>query len=94
MEYELEVVNIKCGGCANTIVSRLSELQGIDRVSVEVESGIVRVDGDQASRGQVTQELARLGYPEAGSVEGLEAVKAKAKSFVSCTIGRVEGRKN
>jgi copper chaperone len=30
-----------------------------------------------------------MGYPESGSVEGMKAATAKAKSFVSCAIGKV-----
>jgi len=30
-----------------------------------------------------------MGYPEHGSVTGLDAGLANAKSFVSCAIGRV-----
>jgi copper chaperone len=33
--------------------------------------------------------LLSLGYPEKGSVAGMEALKAKGKSFVSCAIGRM-----
>ena len=29
------------------------------------------------------------GYPEAGSAAGMKALKAKAKSFVSCAVGRL-----
>jgi copper chaperone len=31
-----------------------------------------------------------MGYPEVGSVEGMKAAAAKAKSFVSCAIGRID----
>ena len=30
------------------------------------------------------------GLPEVGSVEGMKAAAAKAKSFVSCAIGRID----
>jgi copper chaperone len=33
--------------------------------------------------------LKSMGYPEYGSVTGLDAGLANAKSFVSCAIGRV-----
>jgi copper chaperone len=39
-------------------------------------------------RGEVAAALARLGYPEKGSVEGLRSAAAAAKSFVSCAVGR------
>ena len=45
--------------------------------------------GDESSREQVTQLLLKLGYPESGTAEGLKAARAKAKSFVSCAVGRI-----
>lgn len=94
MNYEITVENIKCGGCANTIKTRVEQTDSVNSVEVDVEAGIVRIDGDAGTREAVVTRLAQLGYPEAGSVEGLKAATAKAKSFVSCTIGRVEGRKD
>ena len=41
-------------------------------------------------REQVVIALAKMGYPEVGSVEGMKAAAAKAKSFVSCAIGRID----
>jgi copper chaperone len=34
-------------------------------------------------------KLKSMGYPEQGSVTGLDAGLANAKSFVSCVIGRI-----
>jgi len=90
MSYEVSVENIKCGGCANTIRTRLEKLDGIDSVTVDVESGRVTVDGDGNTRQNVIERLASLGYPETGSVEGIRSATAKAKSFVSCAVGRME----
>jgi len=90
MSYEVSVENIKCGGCANTIRTRLEKLDGIDSVMVDVESGRVTVDGDGNTRQNVIERLASLGYPETGSVEGIRSATAKAKSFVSCAVGRME----
>jgi len=33
--------------------------------------------------------LQELGYPERGTASGIGSAAAKAKSFVSCAIGRV-----
>ncbi|HHH42581.1 MAG TPA: copper chaperone [Gammaproteobacteria bacterium] len=88
MSYEIEVDNIKCGGCAGTIVKRLGELEGVAAVDVNVEQGIVRIDGDESARAVVSALLATLGYPESGSTRGIASAKAKAKSFVSCAVGR------
>ena len=90
MSCEISVENIKCGGCANTIRTRLEKLDGIDSVAVDIESGRVIVDGDGSGRESVIARLASLGYPETGSVEGIKSATAKAKSFVSCAVGRIE----
>ena len=89
MAYDISVENIKCGGCANTITTRLNEMDSIDSCEVDVEKGIVSINGDESSRQQVTQLLLKLGYPESGTAEGLKAARAKAKSFVSCAVGRI-----
>ena len=94
MSYMISVENIKCGGCAHTIKTKLEELDGIDEVSVAIEAGEVTIQGTDDSRDIAASELLRLGYPEKGTAEGIKAAAAKAKSFVSCAIGRIEGTDN
>jgi copper chaperone len=89
MTFEVSVENIKCGGCANSIVKGLQELEGIASVAVDVEQGRVTIDADDSLRTAATERLLKLGYPEQGSAVGLKAAKAKAKSFVSCAVGRI-----
>ena len=86
---EIQVENIKCGGCANSIRSGLEKMDGVSEVSVDIENGIVRMEADDALREQIAAQLTKMGYPETGSVEGLKAAKAKATSFVSCAVGRL-----
>jgi copper chaperone len=93
MALEIQVDNIKCGGCANTIRTKLSESFGAE-VSVDVENGIVTIDSADDQRSGIVARLAQLGYPESGSTEGLEKATAKAKSFVSCAIGRMSAEKD
>ena len=89
MAYQISVENIKCGGCANTIKTRISEMEQVDGCDVDVENGIVSIEGDEQHRAVVAERLLELGYPESGTAEGLKAAKAKAKSFVSCAVGRM-----
>jgi len=93
MTYEISVENIKCGGCAGTIIRRLNELDSVSDCQVDVESGVVSITGDEsnaeANRAEVAQLLLKLGYPECGTAEGMKAAKAKAKSFVSCAVGKM-----
>jgi copper chaperone len=89
MQHIIEVENIKCGGCANTITGRLSKLDGISNVQVDIENGRVTLEAPEQSRTQLVETLLASGYPEKGSVEGIKAATAKAKSFVSCAIGKM-----
>ena len=89
MTYEITVENIKCGGCASTITRRLNQLDAVSDCQVDVETGVVSITGDESSKTEVTQLLLNLGYPESGTAEGLKAAKAKAKSFVSCAVGKM-----
>lgn len=90
MLFSVEVENIKCGGCANSIESKLSELDGVSQVSVDVEAGLVSFESEEDTPVErVTAKLTSLGYPEKGALDGVGAVGAKAKSYVSCAIGKM-----
>lgn len=90
MDHTVAVENIKCGGCANSIRNKLLENSAVKAVEVDIPGGRVTVETDTLSRAWIVTILAHIGYPEAGSVEGLKAATAKAKSFVSCAIGRID----
>jgi len=89
MSFSIAVENIKCGGCANSIRKALSAVEGVTSVAVDIEQGEVRVDGGEAARAAVAKRLLELGYPERGTASGIGSATAKAKSFVSCAIGRM-----
>lgn len=90
MTYDLSVENIKCGGCANTITTKLNAMDVVDSCEVDIENGVISINGDESNKTEVSQLLLKLGYPETGTAEGLKAAKAKAKSFVSCAVGRMK----
>lgn len=90
MDYRIVVENIKCGGCASSIRSKLLDAKLAAEVAVDIESGAVEVRGDPDRRSDASALLAGMGYPEKGSVEGVRAAAAKAKSFVSCAVGRID----
>jgi len=89
MAIEIEVENIKCGGCANSISKGLMEDARIKSVEVDIENSRVSFEGDDAARHDAIKKLLKMGYPEKGSVEGIKAATAKAKSFASCAMGRM-----
>jgi len=98
MNLLIAVENIKCSGCANNIKQTLQAVAGVEGVVVDVELGEVRVSYSSSVESGVLEsaiksKLLSMGYPEVGSVEGLKAAGAKAKSFVSCAIGKMSETK-
>jgi copper chaperone len=89
IQTTIMVENIKCQGCVNTIKNALLKTPSIHQVTVDVEQGQVRIAGENLDKENLANLLLSLGYPEKGSVAGIEALKAKGKSFVSCAIGRM-----
>lgn len=87
MQKTLQIQNLKCGGCANTIISQLSKLNGVADVRVNNETNEVEfhLDSDNELK-EVKDKLSSLGYPTIGENNSLPK---KAKSFVSCAIGRI-----
>ncbi|MDH5570696.1 MAG: heavy-metal-associated domain-containing protein [Gammaproteobacteria bacterium] len=63
---ELDVNNVKCGGCAQSICDGLRPLSGIDHVDVIVESGRVIIKGSNFSVADIQARLAELGFPVKG----------------------------
>ena len=94
MIYQFDVENIKCGGCAGTIKKHLLEDARISDVEVDIEKGVVGIHSEQDGSDDWRVTLLKLGYPEKGTAEGIKAATAKAKSFVSCAIGRVDNAVN
>jgi len=90
---DIFVENIKCGGCANGIMQNLNKIDGVLEVAVNVEAGKVTCQfvgsENDLALAKVKQKLQSMGYPEVGSVAGIKATSAKAKSFVSCAVGKM-----
>jgi len=86
---QIEIDNLKCGGCERSIIKGLSAMPEVSDLVVDREHQVVRFTGDASARAAVVQKLQSMGYPEKGSIAGLEAGLANAKSFVSCAIGRM-----
>lgn len=83
----IEILNLKCGGCANSIKKGLEQIDGVGTVSVDLETSNVQVEtADAALLEQVKTKLSAMGYPEVGDAN---TVIHKAKSFVSCATGRM-----
>lgn len=87
-----EVANIRCGGCANTITKALGEA-GFSEIDVDLSCEPRKVTVniiDEANETLFKTTLRKLGYPlntEKGNFS--EDVVLKAKSFVSCAVGKI-----
>ncbi|MBT8420542.1 MAG: heavy-metal-associated domain-containing protein [Gammaproteobacteria bacterium] len=90
MQYTIEVDNIKCHGCANTIRKKVLATHDVNEVAVDVAAGAVTITSSADLNEAIEKTLHSLGYPKRGSSEGFDQLKAKATSFVSCAIGRMD----
>jgi copper chaperone len=63
MQYVINVDNVKCNHCVNTIQNSLQEIEGVRAVSVDLAAGAVHLDSD-APRELLVGILTALGYPE------------------------------
>ncbi len=85
----LEIQNLKCGGCANTIIKKLLEIKPLNNIDIDNETNSVSFSYDNnETLLEVKRVLHKIGYPVVGEKN---AVTTKAKSFVSCAIGRMNG---
>ena len=62
---KFQVLNVKCGGCIDTIRQGLSAVPGVQTVDVVIQGGEVTVNGEDLDRTALTEKLGQLGYPEA-----------------------------
>ena len=88
-QIQVLVENIKCGGCEKSIIKGLTSIEGLSNIVIDRDLQLVKVTADESQREVIAAKLKSMGYPEYGSVSGLDAGLANAKSFVSCAIGRV-----
>jgi len=88
MRTQFEIQNLKCDGCANTILKNLDKIVGIDQIHLEVDNALIAFHHtDDTKAAEVRSTLAKLGYPVVGDTNPM---LKKAKSFVSCAIGKMQ----
>ncbi len=88
MNITKQIQNLKCGGCAHTIISSLEELNSIDEVSLNIDSSEINFICLTADDEQIVyQKLKKLGYPV---IDDENTLSLKAKSFISCAIGKIK----
>ena len=90
MKQTYEVLNVKCGGCANTLKTKLLEDFGEVEVNLEVEPRQITLEIEDANIPALRQALKSLGYPMSDEdLSTVEGFTTTAKSFVSCAVGKM-----
>jgi copper chaperone CopZ len=92
MVKKFTVLNIKCGGCAGTVKKALKEEYGEVEVNLEVEPRVITLNtNENFDEIKLRKKMKSLGYPFADEDLGtFEEVGTKAKSFISCAIGKMD----
>lgn len=91
MKQTFQFNNIKCGGCANTVKSKLKDEFGEVEVNLEVMPREITLEIDDKDVDKLKAKMKYLGYPYVDEELGMiDSVKTKAKSFVSCAIGKID----
>lgn len=86
MEKTLDVANIKCGGCAHSITTKIENIEGVSDVVVSPENGTVKLSYESNNTlDKILSKLSAMGYPEATEENGL---LMKAKSYANCMLGK------
>lgn len=84
MTHTIEVENIKCGGCMNSIKTALLKIENVSEVTIDKETDTIIVHSE-TDRTVFVNVLSGLGYPE----KGHNTLLHKGKSFVSCAVGNL-----
>jgi copper chaperone len=87
MTTTIKIQNLKCGGCANTIITKISSLDNVKEVTVNLEDSTVTFNTLSEKEIEIVKnKLTTLGYPADGENN---SVISKAKSYVSCATGKM-----
>ena len=83
----IKIENLKCGGCSATIKKGLLSIENVSDVLVDVANDTVSITSENVLIDVIKEKLSKLGYPEVGDKN---TIVHKAKSFVSCAVGRID----
>ena len=89
MNTIFEIDNLKCNGCASSILKVLHSFPELEHSEVNVEEGTVAfsyLEGFEIQK--VKTKLEGIGYPEKGTLTGIKKAGVNALSYVSCAIGK------
>jgi copper chaperone CopZ len=95
MKMRFQVLNVKCQGCANRIISALKPRFGDIFVNLSKEPREIELEIAPEQIPQLRQIMKQLGYPFVDeSMNFVQKQSAKITSFVSCAIGRADLKTN
>lgn len=90
MQKTFQVMNVKCSGCATTLKEKLFKEFGEVEVDLNKEPREITLNVNEEQMDELAKELKKLGYPLSSDKMGfVESTSIKAKSFVSCAIGKM-----
>ena len=90
MKTSIQIQNLKCHGCATSIRNALTKIGGLKLEDINMDDSTIHFEmEDSRSMESVKKVLSNLGYPEMGADNPFGK---KAKSYVSCAIGKVENK--
>ncbi len=89
MKQTFEVYNVKCAGCANTLITSLKEEFGEVTVDLNINPRKITLNIEDDKLENLKLKLRALGYPlTTDELSGFNKAAATAKSFVSCAVGK------
>jgi len=84
----VNIQNLKCAGCKNTIIDKLSKIKNISEVEVDRNKHNIAFEYQINNDFEAAKRLlSRIGYPIVGKENKLIN---KAQSYVSCAIGKIK----
>ena len=87
MKTTLFVQNLKCTGCATTIINKLQQIPYVQEIEVDVLHGAITFEMPENEKIKpILEVLQKAGYPEIGENNNLST---QAKSYISCAIGKL-----
>lgn len=91
MLQTFQVENVKCGGCASTLKTKLLEPFGEVEVNLETMPREITLEIEASQIQELRDALRGLGYPMSDETLNLfETGTTKAKSFISCAVGKMD----
>lgn len=91
MRTTVNIQNLKCNGCKRSIEVKLSKIKGISNIFIDVPENRVSFNYEsQSVIEKLRKTLIDIGYPITGDPN---TIVDKAKSYVSCAIGKLTLKK-